>query len=90
MSDNCLCHTELVLEAQYSSGHNNMFEGTHSWNNCKAIIINSFQEVSCYIDYNVSMPAQNLWRVEIINKDQVGDVWHTIESLVCILHFSHL
>ena len=21
------------------------------------------QEVSCYIDYNVSMPAQNLWRV---------------------------
>lgn len=21
------------------------------------------QEVSCYIDYNISMPAQNLWRV---------------------------
>jgi len=21
------------------------------------------QEVTCYIDYNVSMPAQNLWRV---------------------------
>ncbi|KAF4522330.1 hypothetical protein B566_EDAN011331 [Ephemera danica] len=32
------------------------------------------------------MPAQNLWRVEIINKDQVGDVWHTIESLVRLVH----
>ena len=21
------------------------------------------QEVSCYIDYNISMPTQNLWRV---------------------------
>jgi len=21
------------------------------------------QEVSCYIDYNISMPAQNLWKV---------------------------
>ncbi|XP_049830868.1 protein O-mannosyltransferase 1 isoform X1 [Schistocerca gregaria] len=44
------------------------------------------QEVSCYIDYNVSMPAQNLWRVDIINRDQVGDVWHTIESLVHLIH----
>lgn len=26
------------------------------------------QEVSCYIDYNISMPAQNLWRVDIINR----------------------
>ena len=33
------------------------------------------QEVSCYIDYNVSMPAQNLWRVEIVGfgKDGVGN-----------------
>ncbi|CAB3381622.1 Hypothetical predicted protein [Cloeon dipterum] len=44
------------------------------------------QEVSCYIDYNISMPAQNLWRVDIINKDQVGDVWHTIESMVRLVH----
>ena len=21
------------------------------------------QEVSCYVDYNISMPAQNLWRL---------------------------
>jgi dolichyl-phosphate-mannose-protein mannosyltransferase len=46
------------------------------------IYLESLQEVSCYIDYNVSMPAQNLWRVDIINRDQVGDIWHTIESLV--------
>jgi len=46
------------------------------------IYLEHLQEVSCYIDYNVSMPAQNLWRVDIINRDQVGDIWHTIESLV--------
>jgi hypothetical protein len=28
------------------------------------------------------MPAQNLWRIDIINRDQVGNIWHTIESLV--------
>ncbi|GAB6024710.1 hypothetical protein CHUAL_009843 [Chamberlinius hualienensis] len=44
------------------------------------------QEVSCYIDYNVSMPAQNLWRVEIVNKDIAGDVWHTIQSQVRLIH----
>ncbi|KAJ8982025.1 hypothetical protein NQ317_007735 [Molorchus minor] len=44
------------------------------------------QEVSCYIDYNISMPAQNLWRVEIINREQNGDVWHTIQSLVRFIH----
>ncbi|XP_015189217.1 PREDICTED: protein O-mannosyltransferase 1 isoform X3 [Polistes dominula] len=44
------------------------------------------QEVSCYIDYNVSMPAQNLWRVEITNKDQSGDIWHAIQSQVRLIH----
>lgn len=44
------------------------------------------QEVSCYIDYNVSMPAQNLWRVEIINEDQTGRVWHAIRSMVRLVH----
>lgn len=44
------------------------------------------QEVSCYIDYNVSMPAQNLWKVEIVNKDHYGDKWHTIQSLVHLIH----
>ncbi|KAF5273591.1 hypothetical protein FQR65_LT04589 [Abscondita terminalis] len=44
------------------------------------------QEVTCYIDYNVSMPAQNLWRVEILNRDQQGDTWHTIQSLIRLIH----
>ncbi|EFN88395.1 protein O-mannosyltransferase 1 [Harpegnathos saltator] len=44
------------------------------------------QEVSCYIDYNVSMPAQNLWRVEIANRDQSGDAWHAIQSQVRLIH----
>lgn len=33
------------------------------------------QEVSCYVDYNVSMAAQIVWRVDIINREQV---WGTI------------
>ena len=44
------------------------------------------QEVSCYIDYNVSMSAQNLWRVEITNKDSAGDVWHAIQSQIRLIH----
>lgn len=44
------------------------------------------QEVSCYIDYNVSMPAQILWRVDIINRDQEGHTWHTIKSQVRLIH----
>ncbi|XP_072376843.1 protein O-mannosyltransferase 1 [Diabrotica undecimpunctata] len=44
------------------------------------------QEVSCYIDYNISMPAQNLWKVEVVNKEQNGDAWHTIQSLVRLIH----
>ncbi|XP_012273929.1 protein O-mannosyltransferase 1 isoform X2 [Orussus abietinus] len=48
------------------------------------------QEVSCYIDYNVSMPAQNLWRVEIVNKEQSGDVWHAIRSQVRLIHVNSM
>jgi len=44
------------------------------------------QEVSCYIDYNVSMPAQNLWRVEIVNRDHSGVAWHAIQSQVRLIH----
>jgi len=44
------------------------------------------QEVACYIDYNISMPAENLWRVEIVNKDSHGEVWHTINSQIRLVH----
>lgn len=44
------------------------------------------QEVTCYIDYNISMTAQILWRVDIINKDQEGSVWHAITSHVRLIH----
>lgn len=46
------------------------------------------QEVSCYIDYNISMPSENLWKVDIINKDTHGDVWHTINSQVRLIHLN--
>lgn len=44
------------------------------------------QEVSCYIDYNISMPAQNLWKVDILNKASEGNDWHTIKSHVRLIH----
>ncbi|XP_046307599.1 protein O-mannosyl-transferase 1 isoform X1 [Marmota monax] len=44
------------------------------------------QEVSCYIDYNISMPAQNLWRLDIVNRKSDRDVWKTILSEVRFVH----
>ncbi|CRK93645.1 CLUMA_CG007174, isoform A [Clunio marinus] len=44
------------------------------------------QEVSCYIDYNISMPGQLLWRVEILNKEEEGIHWHAIKSQVRLVH----
>ncbi|XP_069093187.1 protein O-mannosyl-transferase 1 isoform X1 [Pleurodeles waltl] len=44
------------------------------------------QEVTCYIDYNVSMPAQNLWKVDIVNRESDKDVWKTILSEVKLVH----
>ncbi|KAM8865237.1 protein O-mannosyl-transferase 1 isoform 1-T1 [Synchiropus picturatus] len=44
------------------------------------------QEVSGYIDFNVSMPTQNLWRVEITNRDSESEVWKTIMSEVRLVH----
>jgi len=46
------------------------------------------QEVTCYIDYNISMPAENLWRVEIINKEANGEpaTWQSIGSQVRLIH----
>ncbi|XP_015222681.2 protein O-mannosyl-transferase 1 isoform X1 [Lepisosteus oculatus] len=44
------------------------------------------QEVSCYIDFNISMPAQNLWRVDIVNRETEHEVWKTILSEVRLVH----
>ncbi|XP_053551707.1 protein O-mannosyl-transferase 1 [Bombina bombina] len=44
------------------------------------------QEISCYIDYNISMPAQTLWRVEIVNRESDTDTWKTILSEVKLVH----
>ena len=46
------------------------------------------QEVSCYIDYNISMPAQNLWKVELMNSEETGGYWHTIHSQIHLIHFN--
>ncbi|XP_044161746.1 protein O-mannosyl-transferase 1 isoform X1 [Bufo gargarizans] len=44
------------------------------------------QEISCYIDYNISMPAQTLWKVEILNRESDRDTWKTIVSEVKLVH----
>lgn len=44
------------------------------------------QEVSCYIDYNISMPAQNEWKVDLLNPKDTAGVWHTIISHVRLIH----
>ncbi|XP_029329840.1 protein O-mannosyl-transferase 1 isoform X1 [Mus caroli] len=44
------------------------------------------QEVSCYIDYNISMPAQNLWKLDIVNRESKRDTWKTILSEVRFVH----
>ncbi|XP_054629730.1 protein O-mannosyl-transferase 1 isoform X2 [Dunckerocampus dactyliophorus] len=44
------------------------------------------QEVSGYIDFNVSMPAQNLWRVDVVNREAESEVWKTILSEVRLVH----
>ncbi|KAH3800902.1 hypothetical protein DPMN_154545 [Dreissena polymorpha] len=44
------------------------------------------QEVSCYINYNVSMPPQNLWKVQIINRANDNSKWETIKSHVRLVH----
>ncbi|KAM5259377.1 protein O-mannosyl-transferase 1 isoform 3-T4 [Hipposideros larvatus] len=44
------------------------------------------QEVSCYVDYNISMPAQNLWRLDIVNRESPADTWKTILSEVRLVH----
>ncbi|MFT7805001.1 protein O-mannosyl-transferase 1 isoform X1 [Arapaima gigas] len=44
------------------------------------------QEVSGYIDFNVSMPAQNLWKVDVVNRESERGVWKTIVSEVRLVH----
>ncbi|KAM9324314.1 protein PRRC2B [Gastrophryne carolinensis] len=44
------------------------------------------QEISCYVDYNISMPAQTLWKVEIVNRESDRDTWKTILSEIKLLH----
>ncbi len=41
------------------------------------------QEISCYIDYNISMASENLWKVDIVNAPHTGtDKWNAIASQV--------
>ncbi|KAK8391959.1 hypothetical protein O3P69_017520 [Scylla paramamosain] len=44
------------------------------------------QEVAAYIDYNVSMPAQTFWYVDLLNADATEGNWHAVESQIRLIH----
>lgn len=46
------------------------------------------QEVSCYVDHNISMPAQNVWRVKLYNFKDTNGYWHTINSRLQLIHLN--
>lgn len=46
------------------------------------------QEVSCYVDHNISMPAQNVWQVHLINPQETNGHWHTINSRLQLIHLN--
>lgn len=46
------------------------------------------QEVSCYVDHNISMHAQNVWQVRLKNPQDTNNHWHTIDSEVQLVHLN--
>lgn len=44
------------------------------------------QEVSCYVDHNVSMPAQDIWKVRLLNPSDTNSHWHTLNSRIQLIH----
>lgn len=46
------------------------------------------QEVSCYVDHNISMPAQNVWRVQLYNPKDTNGHWHTLNSRLQLIHLN--
>lgn len=46
------------------------------------------QEVSCYVDHNISMPAQNVWQVRLMNPQDTNHHWHTINSRTQLIHYN--
>ncbi|XP_014672855.1 PREDICTED: protein O-mannosyltransferase 1-like [Priapulus caudatus] len=54
--------------------------------NVAAPLTPSSQEVTCYIDHNVSSPAHTLWRIDILNRKTDDDVWISVQSHVRLQH----
>lgn len=46
------------------------------------------QEVSCYVDHNISMSAQNVWRVQLSNPYDTNNHWHTLNSRLQLIHLN--
>jgi len=46
------------------------------------------QEVSCYVDHNISMPSQTVWQVKLQNPQDTAGHWHTINSFLQFIHLN--
>lgn len=46
------------------------------------------QEVSCYVDHNISMTAQDVWQVRLLNPQETNFHWHTINSRMHLIHYN--
>lgn len=46
------------------------------------------QEVSCYVDHNISMPEQDVWQVRLLNPYDTEGFWHTINSRIQLIHLN--
>ncbi|XP_028312223.1 protein O-mannosyl-transferase 1 isoform X2 [Gouania willdenowi] len=44
------------------------------------------QEVSGFVDFNVSMTAQDLWRLDIANREAESESWKSISSEIRLIH----
>ncbi|XP_021117519.1 protein O-mannosyl-transferase 1 isoform X2 [Heterocephalus glaber] len=75
-------HGDVV---QLVHGMTTRFLNTHD---VAAPLSSHAQEVSCYVDYNISVPAQNLWRLDIVNRQSDRDTWKTILSAVRFVHLN--
>lgn len=75
-----VCHGDVI---QLVHGMTSRFLNSHD---VAAPMSPQAQEVSGYINFNVSMTPQNLWRVDISNRETETEVWKTILSDVRLVH----
>jgi len=47
------------------------------------------QEVSCYTGVNETRPAEDLWKVQLVNPKETEGAWHAVTSEVRLVHVNY-